>query len=193
MTVVKYALKAPAIGIEGDSVRPSPLRAAFERFSPAIGNFAPFFEALIGRLEDAAERQFGAEGQGPVAGKWGPLTAKYAERKLARWGAQPLLVASGEMRAQFTQKGRGLRVATDNQMAYGTSETPYASYHQTGTEKMIARPPMDLDEQFKNDFANDAINHTRRAWIKSDMNKYSVMSEAERADLDIERMAFEET
>ena len=42
--------------------------------------------------------QFGTEGGSGASGPWSPLEQAYAAAKLKRWGAKPILVASGRLR-----------------------------------------------------------------------------------------------
>ena len=69
----------------------------------------------------------------PTTGRpWASLSKTYREQKQKRYPGQPILRATGKMQdtVKIQPKGDGFQVKT----------TRYGRYHQTGTEKMPARP-----------------------------------------------------
>lgn len=89
------------------------------------------------------------QAEGGASGKWTALTAAYAKVKLRRWGNQPILTASGTLYRSLTQEGAEGSTFTESaqEMEVGTT-IKYGAYHQTGTNKMPARPILDFtDEQ----------------------------------------------
>lgn len=123
------------------------MSVAFERAGEGFENFGrKFFPRLSGLLEEEVRGQFDAEGKGPNRGHWKPLSEKYAAWKATAYPGQPLLVATGTMRAALTSENspHALRVDNGPRFNFGTSGVPYASFHQTGTGRMPDRPPFDF-------------------------------------------------
>lgn len=128
------------------------LAAAFERAGDEVARFGRYvFPRLLPILEAEVLGQFQAEGRGPVSGGWAPLSLAYAEAKRLVYGEQPILVATGKLRAALTSASSpfAVREYTDTAMAFGTDGVPYASFHQMGTAKMPARPEFDLTADFE--------------------------------------------
>jgi hypothetical protein len=76
----------------------------------------------------------------PTTGRpWAALKPRYALAKLRKYPGQPILRATGEMQdqAKILPKGDGFEVKT----------TPYGIYHQSGTQKMVARPWMGVPDK----------------------------------------------
>ena len=105
---------------------------------------------LLPVLEVETGKQFDAEGAGPQAGSWAPLSVSYAKWKQAHFPGQPKLVATGKLRAALTGPGsNSRRDVSGNELTFGTIGIPYASFHQTGTGKMPARPEFDFGPDFE--------------------------------------------
>ncbi len=124
------------------------IRSAFERAGAELARVGRHvFPRVIPVLEKDIREQFAAEGRGPVAGKWAPLSVRYAARKAVRWPGQPINVASGTMRRALTDgaAGNALRAYSDSSLAFGTMGVSYASFAQSGTRRMPSRPPLDFD------------------------------------------------
>jgi phage gpG-like protein len=127
---------------------------AFERAGAEVADFGKHVFPLLSPIFEAAEtRQFDAQGGGPVAGSWAELSAVYADWKEQHYPGQPLLVATGALREGLTAASSpfGVREWTATNFVFGTAGIEYASFHQSGTSRMPARPPFDLDGQFESD------------------------------------------
>lgn len=113
------------------------------RTTEKISNLRPFLDNVAVFLEATMEEQFDTEGS--RSGGWVALSPRYAEDKLARWGSQPILVASGGMRRSLIgASGASIRRQLGGDtLEFGTS-VPYAKYHQTGTSRMPMRKILDL-------------------------------------------------
>lgn len=125
---------------------------AFERAGFNMTRFADYVWPGLELAMEAIERdQFELEGAGPIAGAWAPLTLKYEERKAKKYPGQPINVRSGAMRAAFTDSASpfAARMSSDAEMVFGTQGVPYASFPQTGTSKMVPRPPVDFGDEFE--------------------------------------------
>lgn len=113
------------------------------------------FPLLPPVFERAEQRQFDAEGDGPVSGSWAELSDVYAAWKAKRYPGQPKLVARGDLRDALTQPNSplGARDWSASSFVFGTRGVEYASFHQTGTARMPPRPPFDLDSQFEDELS----------------------------------------
>lgn len=85
--------------------------------------------------------QFATEGAW-AGSPWRPLTDKYAAWKEQHYPGRPILVASGAMRSSMLNPGRGLRILP-TRLLY-SPESDVAIYHQEGTDRMVARPMVEL-------------------------------------------------
>lgn len=91
--------------------------------------------------------QFGSEGSAGKSGKWKSLTSPYKEIKAKKWGDQPILQASGRLYKSLTANGADSVYEESNLELTLGSSLPYAGYHQKGTRKMAARPPISLNDE----------------------------------------------
>ena len=75
---------------------------------------------------------------------WPALTAKYAAQKSRRFPGRGILRLTGDLQRSLTGRGAGgIREIRPMEMTLGTT-VPYAIFHQTGTRRMRARPPIQL-------------------------------------------------
>lgn len=88
--------------------------------------------------------QFASEGNAARA-KWKALSPAYAAQKLKRFGQKPILQATGKLYRSLTQaNAEGSVVNKMPQELVIGSSIPHGIYHQTGTNKMPARPPIEI-------------------------------------------------
>lgn len=142
------------------------LTAAFERASAELADLSRYlFPRLTTLFESTMAAQFDAEGQGPQAGSWAPLSTSYSKWKEAHYPGQPKLVLSGSLRAALTTSNspNALRTGDGDTFRFGTQGISYASFHQTGTGKMPARPPLDLGGDFEKGMRVAALAGIRQA------------------------------
>jgi phage gpG-like protein len=95
-------------------------------------NPRPAFERIAREMERNEQVYFRSRG----AGKWAPLSIETEAYKAAEGQGSVPLVASGRLRDSLTRA----RV-TPHSVSIGT-EVPYARFHQYGTRRMPARPPI---------------------------------------------------
>lgn len=120
---------------------------------------------LTPALETSVTKQFDSRGSGPITGAWAPLTEKYAKWKARKYPGKPILELTGALRAALTTStdSKALRSTVGNSLSYGTKGIEYASAHQTGTPKMVQRPPFDFGPDFEKTIAQAAHDGAREA------------------------------
>lgn len=120
---------------------------------------------LLPVLEVETAKQFDAEGAGPQAGSWAPLSVSYSAWKEAHYPGQPKLVATGALRAALTDgsSANARRDVSGDSLTFGTTGVPYASLHQTGTGRMPSRPPFDFGADFEAGMQQAAAAGVREA------------------------------
>jgi phage gpG-like protein len=142
------------------------LAVAVERGGEAIADFGKYvFPKLGPAMEEAEAAQFEAEGAGPVAGSWAALTPTYQAWKEGVAPGMPILELSGALRSALTSSSASgaRREATASDFIFGTQGLPYASFHQTGTAKMKARPPFDFGAAFEEAMKRVTLEGLREA------------------------------
>jgi len=103
---------------------------------------------LLPVLEVETAKTFDAEGG--ASGSWAPLSISYAKWKAANFPGKPILERTGKLRVALTGPGSNARRdVSGNELTFGTIGLPYASFHQTGTGKMPARPEFDFGPDFE--------------------------------------------
>ena len=105
--------------------------------------FAPRYFAMVQDLFATGGRARGAGGRFS-GGAWAKLSPAYKVWKSINYPGQPILVRTGALRNSMVWTGTGpgpggIFQATPSFAIAGTS-IPYGRYHQTGTDRMPARP-----------------------------------------------------
>lgn len=134
-----------SIQIEGGNE----LRAAFKTVEAGLLDLRKLgtWDTVATEFRKIEKEIFGSEGAQGASGKWEPLSVPYAARKTKKWGSVPILQASGRLYKSLTQRGGPDAVyeTAPQEMTIGT-KVPYAGYHQTGTNRMQQRKPVDLTD-----------------------------------------------
>lgn len=131
---------------------------ALERFGDNISDFGKFvFPRVLRLFERTVDGQFQARGNGPVSGPWAPLSENYAKWKAIHFPGKPLLERTGALRSGLTSGGSStaLRGIGTTALEYGTQGVPYASFHQTGSPNLPARPPFDFGSDFEDNLRGE--------------------------------------
>jgi phage gpG-like protein len=141
------------IGTDDGDASLQKFEVALERFGDNIKDFTKFvFPKVIQLFESTVDKQFDAQGEGPVSGKWAPLSAKYAAWKEIAFPGLGILERTGVMRHALTKSsGHAYREMDATNLGYGTIGVEYASFHQTGATHLPTRPPFDFGEQFESE------------------------------------------
>jgi phage gpG-like protein len=121
----------------------------------------PEVDRKLGRISGQVEtlrplwerfgKEFYAEGESLFnAAPWAPLSPAYEKAKRKKYGSKPLLRASDALFKSLTQQGAAGNVhrISDREAEFGSSD-PKAVFHEFGTGRMPARPPLaepDIDQ-----------------------------------------------
>ena len=100
------------------------------------------WESLAPMVAEAADRIFASEGHGG----WPQLSEAYARWKARNFPDKGLLELTGAYRNAATQIGAPGNVitTTENSLTYGVEGLDYALFHESGTNRLPARPVFDL-------------------------------------------------
>lgn len=125
------------------------LSRRLERFSILTADAAPAFEAIADDFLRIERRQFGSEGE-YGSGGWAPLSDSYGAWKAIHYPDSPLLQKEGDLVNSLTWAGAPgqVRDITPVSIELGTT-VPHGIFHQDGTDRMPARPPVQLTEADK--------------------------------------------
>lgn len=101
--------------------------------------------SLAPLVAEAADRIFASEGRG----KWPQLSRAYAAWKERNYPGKGILELTGAYRAAATQIGAPHNVVEvgDDHLTYGVEGLEYPVFHESGTERMPARPVFELLEE----------------------------------------------
>lgn len=152
--------------------------AAFEHAAGELAQFGRYaFPRIQPVFEEQVGAQFDAEGQGPVSGTWAQLSSAYEAWKSGAYPGMPILVARGEMRAGLTEGSSPFaeRSYSDAMFNFGTRGVEYASYHQTGTDRMPARPPFDFTDELQQNLQRAAMEGVREALAAAGVDEVSTI------------------
>ncbi len=106
----------------------------FTRFVSELTDLSPVLEEIADVLDRSAAQAFATSGASS-GGRWAALSSRYAMWKARHYPGQPILVATGALRASMGS----VRNITPKRLEWGTDDRK-ARYHQGGTSKMPARP-----------------------------------------------------
>jgi phage gpG-like protein len=119
---------------------------AFNRVEKEISDLRPLWDAAEREFHRISREQFASEGAAGRGGKWPELSPAYKKRKLKRFPGRKILQASGRMRGSLVGKtGDTVVVKEPKEFGIGTT-LKYPIYHQKGTNRMPARPPVNFSE-----------------------------------------------
>lgn len=149
-----------AFVVEGDDR----LQKALENLDLTFKDFRPIFIEASKLFYEFEAEAFETEGESSRAGHWPGLTRQYARWKAKVAPGKPLLELTGALKASLTRpNARGsIRRVTEDELIIGTSIV-YSKFHQEGTTKMVARPPIALTKEQERTFVRfirDGIRDT---------------------------------
>lgn len=121
---------------------------SFNRVEKHIEDLRPVWDKVEKMMYQIESEQFKSEGAKGRTGKWKELTKDYAKRKAIEYPGTTILVRTGKLESSLTSKtNETVLIKEKQEFGFGT-KLFYAVYHQTGTKKMPARPPISFaDDQ----------------------------------------------
>lgn len=117
-------------------------------------NFKPVFEKIADDFRKTQSAVFRAQGSFEGRSGWVALSPAYKLQKAKLYGGKPILQATGKLKTSFTRKGGNHISQISNDRLILGSRDPKGVYHQNGTSKMPARPPL------------TASKTTNRRWVR---------------------------
>lgn len=114
---------------------------AFELYSHEANDLSDPFDEIADLVLASVGAQFQTEGARSGA-RWHPLSVAYARWKEANFGARPILVATGSMRAAALDKAQAVLI-TAHRMLYEIHDDK-AAWHQKGSGRNPQRKLVDL-------------------------------------------------
>jgi phage gpG-like protein len=127
------------------AVNSEPVENALATFEESLAEQSPALMRIADDFREMIAQQFASEGQAEGT-PWPPR--KFSSARSTRRGVQagrgpasPLLIRTGALRDSLTTPGAAgpVEELEGYSITLG-SRLPYASYHQTGTRRMPARP-----------------------------------------------------
>lgn len=151
------------------------MSVAFERAGDNLTDFGKYvFPKLVPVFESELAGQFDARGRGPHAGAWAQLSERYAAWKALNYPGAGILERSGQLREALTNASSPMarrQISTD-EFDFGTIGVEYASFHQSGTEFMVDRPPFDFGDDFERQVQAAAMQGVREAMQDAGANEF---------------------
>lgn len=119
------------------------------RFTDGIADWRPIWPVFGDNFYAHLKSVFSTEGEAG-AGKWAPLSEKYAAWKARRYPGRPILQRTGRLEASLTDRhAEGARYeATPKSLTIG-STVKYGIFHQTGGDHLPQRKEIALPEPVK--------------------------------------------
>jgi len=117
----------------------------FQAMAFAVEDMHEPLRRIADDLRDWIGEQFYTEGAARSSG-WAPLSPRYAEWKESHYPGMPILVRTGQMRGELLDPA--VFHVDRHRMVYAPI-SDIAGYHQFGTYKMPARPPVVVTEKDK--------------------------------------------
>jgi len=132
-------------------------RRAIDSLLAASTDLSPLMTTLAGHLAAIPERAFEQQKDPSFGEPWAALSPRYAKRKAQKYGpGKKILEATGEMMASIVPE-------SGEDYAEVVIGSPYAIYHQTGTSRMPARPPLGIDEEGEEDIVQSTLDYLQAA------------------------------
>lgn len=107
-----------------------------------VKNLTPAFKKIGKDFRETERRVFQGQGAYGSRSRWQPLTPKYKEWKDKHYPGKPILEQTGALKNSLISKGGNhIEIITKNSITLGNKD-PKFKWHQKGTRKMVARPPI---------------------------------------------------
>jgi phage gpG-like protein len=117
------------------------------------------FKKIGDDFRETEEKIFNGQGAYGSRGRWSELTPLYRNWKSVNYPGKPILQMTGSLKNSLTKKTSGhVEIITKNSITLG-STNPTFIYHQKGTRKMRARPPIIFTEYQGRKWVNIMKDH----------------------------------
>lgn len=125
----------------------------FSRWTEGVEDLGPAFESIAKDFSQISKDQFESEGK-YGSGGWASLAKGYGAWKAKAYPGAKILERDGWLKGALTGTEKLYRIEEigKHELQLGAN-LPYGLYHQTGTRKMPARPPIQLTEDDKTRWA----------------------------------------
>ena len=120
--------------------------STLDRLTERAQNLTPIWPEVKTRLHEIISDAFEHEGGSTAAGRWAPLSAKYAVWKARNFPGKPILERTGRLRASITGGPEETVVMAPHRLLL-QSQVPYGGFHQMGTAVMPRRAPIGLTSE----------------------------------------------
>jgi len=128
-----------------------------------LNDFEPMFRSIAKDFKKTEEGIFSSEGSFEGGSAWPALSPMYKVQKDKKYPGRKILEATGKLRQSLTSMGSGhVEQIESESLAIGT-DIKYAKYHQSGTRKMPARPPLQITEAEKSRWTRIAHEYIFRS------------------------------
>lgn len=138
------------VTVQGDEE----LRQAFNLMASKVNDWRPFWPDIAAVFYTMEAGRFDSGGYG----SWKQLSDGYKKWKMKNYPGENILSLTGDLRRSLTSQFNPNAVYADQplELVLGTN-IHYAQYHQYGTSRMPARPPIDIRQQDVNQMARAAV------------------------------------
>lgn len=129
------------------------------------------FDGLHGTYNTHTEKVWQTQG-GIIGAPWPPLAPSTIRQKQAnpRWRGRGILQRNLRLARSFlSTTSRDHATKKTHQKAEFWTRVPYATYHQTGTKRMPARPLYVMTQEFGNDY-NAVMRESLYDFMRSRVN-----------------------
>jgi phage gpG-like protein len=118
-------------------------------------DYKPLLETFMPQLAEYEAGMFAGEYDSNL-NDWAPLKKSTIDRK----GHDRILVETGALRESLVHIGGAgnIHEVFDHGLTFGT-DVEYAHFHQDGTSRMPARPPVGISEETLDKFCDQIANH----------------------------------
>lgn len=120
------------------------------RMQDRVEDATPVWETLVGRFIALEKRQFATQGAA-ASGGWAPLSPRYAAWKARHYPGKKILERTGALKRSLTQRPLPIEDLKPDSMVIG-SDNEIGGYHQSGTDRMPRRRPVELTESARRDW-----------------------------------------
>jgi len=135
------------------------VRGALLSLRHAVQDIRPALPRVVTRFRIQMATRFRTEGASGPSGRWKALSPRYATWKAKNYPGRKILELTGALKGSLVGDGPGSIVSYGDNSVFIGSSVPYAEYHQTGTSKMPARPPIEPSDRDVSEWVVEVKRH----------------------------------